>query len=136
MTALFVLAPSPKAEGTNAARSAGHLLFSLAIDRIKRAGGVFSDAGNRFHGPTRLRFKLFCRSSIILESVAWLTIAMLDGTEQQANENSFEHEHYQKAQRRKAQHCSRIEMDHGFHHAHENRNCKQAQHQSSQHHCD
>src|SRR5439155_2727149 len=90
----------------------------------------------RFHGPTRLRFKLFCRSSIILESVAWLTIAMLDGTEQQANENSFEHEHYQKAQRRKAQHCSRIEMDHGFHHAHENRNCKQAHHKSSDHHCD
>src|SRR6266478_3441288 len=78
--------------------------LALAVDRIKRAGGMFGDATDRFHRKTRLRFKLFCRRSIILESVARLTIAMLDGTEQQANENSFEHEHYQKAQRCKGQH--------------------------------
>src|SRR6266404_1845835 len=95
-------------------------LLSLAVDRIKRAGGVFSNATDRFHRQTRLRFKLFCRSSIILESVARLAVAMLKGTKQQTNENAFEHEHYQKAQRREGDQWSVLEMEHGFHHAHEN----------------
>ncbi len=92
------------------AHGAAHLLFSLAVDRIKRAGGVFSDAGDRFHRQTRLRFKLFGRTSIILESVARLIVAMLEGTEQQANENALEQKHHQEAQQHEGQQRSCFEM--------------------------
>src|SRR6516164_8528567 len=120
------------ASRTPADPSLSSFLFSLAVNGIEGAGGMFSHAGQRLGQSWRPPgIELIGRSVFQFYRLAFVILTL--AAKQQRNEHTFESEQHQKTQYRESKNLPYIKTQFSLHNVHQDRNSDQTEDKQQDH---